>query len=461
MKKRLISVLLVAAVFAMALTGCGKGNKEATPTPVDAEKTEEPAPDNGDAQDGNTEDDQTPPQELTTVTIPSYRTGEDVGAKFFLPQVERFNQKYEGIYKVVVEESPSNTHAERIKQLAVQEKLPAMFQVADSKWVEEYLIANNKLQDLTQFINDRPDMKKLLIQDSTDFCTKDSKVIAMPMTVMKPTGIFYNSALFNPSKSLTQMSWEDFSKELGENKIAYQTAEGGWTINLMLTAILGGLEGGPELLTAGVETKITDFNQPQLVEAFKLLQESFIANGWESAIGAAYPDAANTFYGNKTAILPDGTWIIDKVYDDTDWANGFDGTKVVGDYFPGNVAIANPCVYDWMIPAGLPQNELDLALTFMEFINTPEEIEAFILAEGGSAPNLTYSESFKTEMAKNSLLNDFATKLNGETRYVPYFNNAIAESLFLGDFTNMMTYLYKGDWTPEKFCEELTKAAQQ
>ena len=269
-----------------------------------------------------------------------------MGAKFFLPQVERFNEKYAGKYEIIVEESPSNTHTDRIKQLAMQDKLPAMFQVADSKWVEDYLIANDKLQDLSSFIEERPEMKKLFIQDSLDFCTKDGKVIALPVTVLKPTGLYYNSALFDPSKPITEMNWEEFAAELGDNKIAYQTAEGGWTINLMLTAILGTIEGGPEILKAGVENKITDFNTPQMIEAFTILQESFKTNGWENAIGAAYPDAANTFYSNQTAILPDGTWIIDKVYDDTDWANGFDGTLVKGDYYPGNVAIANPCVYD-------------------------------------------------------------------------------------------------------------------
>ena len=396
---------------------------------------------------------------VVEVTIPSYRTGEDVGAKFFLPQVERFNEEYAGKYKIIVEESPSNTHTDRIKQLAMQGELPAMFQVSDSKWVEDYLIANDMLYDLSDFIEERPEMKKLFVQDSLDFCTKDGKVVALPLTIIKPTGLYYNPQLFDPEKPITEMNWEEFAEALGDNKIAYQTAEGGWTISLMLSAIMGSIEGGPELLTAGVQDKITDFNQPQFIDAFTILQNSFQSNGWEGAVGAAYPDAANTFYSNQTAVLPDGTWIIDKVYDDTDWANGFDGNQVVGDYYPGNVAIANPCVYDWMIPAGLPEEELELALAFFEFMCRPEEIEAFILAEGGSAPNLEYSDSFNEEIQKNSLLNDFTTKLNADTVYVPGFSDAVSQSLYTGEFTNLLTYLYTGEYTPEQFCQELTDAA--
>ena len=397
------------------------------------------------------------------VTMPTYRSGEDVGAVFFLPQVERFNEKYKGKYKIEIEESPSNTHTERIKQLALQDDLPAIFQCSDSKWVQDYLIVNNKLQDLSEFIGSKPDVKKLLIQDSVDFCTKeDGGVYAMPLTVMKLTGLYYNSSLFKTEKPITEMTWEEFSEALGDNKIAYQTAEGGWTIDLMLTAILGSLEGGPEHLQKGVqEEKITDFTDPVMVKAFTILQDSFKKNGSENAIGAVYADAANTFYANMTAVLPDGTWIIDKINDPTDWANGFDGANVVGDYFPGNVAIANPCVYDWMVPAGLPEEEKELAYAFLEFINTPEEIEAYILAEGGSAPNLTYSDKFKSDLSEKKLLNDFATKANDKTTYVPYFNDAISASLFTGDFTNLMTGLYNGSSTPEEFCEQLTAVAQQ
>ena len=414
---------------------------------------------------GCSNNDKTPndnaPQKLTTVTLPTYRAGEDVGAKFFLPQVERFNTEYEGKYKIVIEESPSNTHADRIKQLALQDKLPALFQVADSKWVEDYLIGNKKLYNLNDWIEGKPDLKKLFIKDSVDFVTKDDGgVYALPLTVLKPIGFYYNSDLVKPEGSFTSMDWDEFSEFLGDNKIAYQTAEGGWTISLMLTAIIASLDDGAEVLKAGVQDKVTDFNTPLFNEAFKILQDSFIAKGWSGAIGAAYPDAANAFYSNQAAILPDGTWIIDKVNDPTDWANGFDGTKVVGDYYPGNIAIANPGVYDWMVPANLPENELELALAFFEFMSRPEEIEAFILAEGGTAPNLTYSESFKTELSSNKLISDFASNINADTKYVPGFSDAINASLFTGDFSNYIVNLYNGSWTPEKFCEELTKSAQ-
>ena len=184
-------------------------------------------------------------------------------------------------------------------------------------------------------------------------------------------------------------------------------------------------------------------------------------NGWSGAVGAAYPDAATSFYSKKTAVLPDGTWIIDTVNDSTKWSNGFDGTKVIGDYYPGNVSIANPDVYDWMISANLPQNELDLALAFIAFINTPAEIEAWMLGEGGVAPNLTLSDSYKSALAAKPLLSEFSSKIDPNTKYVPGFSDVVAQSFFTGGFSNTLPDLYSGKSTPAQFASDLSKAAQQ
>ncbi|MCK5672711.1 MAG: hypothetical protein KAH95_05010, partial [Spirochaetales bacterium] len=68
------------------------------------------------------------------ITIPHYKAGQNVGGKFFLPQVARFNEKYAGTYKLVIEEIPQDSYLGKIKQLAQQNKLPALIEGADKKW---------------------------------------------------------------------------------------------------------------------------------------------------------------------------------------------------------------------------------------------------------------------------------------------------------------------------------------
>ena len=95
--------------------------------------------------------------------IPTYLAGENVGATFFLPQVERFNKKYEGKYKAVVEEVVQDSYAEKIKQLAGQNKLPTLVHSPgsggiDTQWFKQVILDNDMAYDLTEFGKENPEI---------------------------------------------------------------------------------------------------------------------------------------------------------------------------------------------------------------------------------------------------------------------------------------------------------------
>ena len=81
------------------------------------------------------------------ITMPTYLAGENEGAKFFLPEIERFNKKYEGKYKIDIEEVPQASYADKIKQLAQQNKLPVIVHAPgsggiDKQWFDSVIVAN-------------------------------------------------------------------------------------------------------------------------------------------------------------------------------------------------------------------------------------------------------------------------------------------------------------------------------
>ncbi|HBG10744.1 MAG TPA: ABC transporter substrate-binding protein, partial [Clostridium sp.] len=99
------------------------------------------------------------------MTFSTYLAGENVGAVFFLPEVERFNQKYAGKYKIVIEEVPQAQYAEKIKQWAQQNKLPAIVHAPgsggiDLQWFKSVVLANGMAYDLDEFANANPEGKK-------------------------------------------------------------------------------------------------------------------------------------------------------------------------------------------------------------------------------------------------------------------------------------------------------------
>ena len=238
MKLKKVTALALATVMVLGVAACGGNEKK----------------ENSKSEDG-----------VVELKFPTYLAGENVGATFFLPQVERFNEKYEGKYKITVEEVPQASYADKIKQLAQQKKLPVLVHAPgsggiDTQWFQQVALANDMVYDLSDFAEENPDVAKNWVPESKEFCTVDGKLICKPLSVLKPVGLFYNSSMYTPEKDIKDMTIEEFTESLGENKIAFQTAENGWTTQLLLSALIANEEGGVELLNENAADKLWDYS---------------------------------------------------------------------------------------------------------------------------------------------------------------------------------------------------------
>lgn len=444
--KKILSLIL-AAGMALGLTACG-GDK----------------PQNNEVQTQGTETADAK-QGVVEVTIPSYKTGENVGAVFFEAQVDRFNQKYEGTYKINLESIPEDGFKDKLKQLAQQNMLPVLVQGGDVDWISNVVIPNGMAYDLSGWLNETPAVKDILMDDGLLFNTKDDGgIYTLPLATVRPTGFFYNSAMWEPSGDVSSMTMEDFLAEISDQKIAFSTAENGWVSALFLTAFIAAEDGGIELLQNGTVTKIVDFNQPAIVEGVTKLQKLLQNNAASNSIGAAYPDAANAFMSGQAALISNGPWM-SADFDasaSANWSNGFDGAAVHASLFPENIGIANTrCYGEWWISASAPEEEKELALAFLEFIYTPEELEAYLLAEGGDAPKLTYSDDFKAKQAETQVLADLAADTTSNTVYVPCILDVIPASVANTEFGKLLPSLADGSYTPEEFCQWMSDKAAE
>lgn len=444
--KKILSLIL-AAGMALGLTACG-GDK----------------PQNNEVQTQGTETADAK-QGVVEVTIPSYKTGENVGAVFFEAQVDRFNQKYEGTYKINLESIPEDGFKDKLKQLAQQNMLPVLVQGGDVDWISNVVIPNGMAYDLSGWLNETPAVKDILMDDGLLFNTKDDGgIYTLPLATVRPTGFFYNSAMWEPSGDVSSMTMEDFLAEISDQKIAFSTAENGWVSALFLTAFIAAEDGGIELLQNGTVTKIVDFNQPAIVEGVTKLQKLLQNNAASNSIGAAYPDAANAFMSGQAALISNGPWM-SADFDasaSANWSNGFDGAAVHASLFPENIGIANTrCYGEWWISASAPEEEKELALAFLEFIYTPEELEAYLLAEGGDAPKLTYSDDFKAKQAETQVLADLAADTTANTVYVPCILDVIPASVANTEFGKLLPSLADGSYTPEEFCQWMSDKAAE
>ena len=353
--------------------------------------------------------------------------------------------------------------------MAQQNQLPVLVHAPgsggiDTQWFNQVALANDMAYDLTEFAEENPDVAANWIPESKEFCTVDGKLICKPLSVLKPVGLYYNSSMYSPDKDIRDMTVDEFVDSLGDNKIAFQTGENGWTTGLFLSALIANEEGGVELLNSSVADKLWDYTDPAFVNAVTKLQTILQNNASSNTVGAAYADAANAFMSKSAAVICNGSWMTSEFEEGSEdkWSNGFNGADVKTTIYPGNIAIANPSTYgEFWISNSASDEEKEAAEAFLAFRDSQEEIEALILAEGGTAPQLTYSDEFLTELQKTPLLYELSESMNDETVYCAGLGDVFPASVADVEFGKLLPKLIDGSLTPEQFCQELTKKADE
>lgn len=364
--KKIIAMLLVLAM-ALSMFACAskEDTKDTTNTP--STTTGNDTPDTTDEQ---------PATELTTITIPSYMVGENAGAVYFQPAVERFNEKYAGVYQIVLEEISEDDYFSQLSLLAQTGNLPLIVCGAPSTtadFVNNVLIPQNLYYPMNDFLESHPEIADLCLDSSVNYSTLDNgDIVGVPLVHVATVGLFYNSSLYTPSKGIGEMTVDEFVTELEGNTFAFQTADNAWTSMLWLSALIANEEGGAELLAEYDGQTLYDYNQPCIVNAVTKLAEMWDSYASAGSLGAAYADAANSFMSNNAAVICNGSWMNADFAADAsaNWSNDFDGSNVHGDVYPGNVALANTASYGrWIVTNNYKSEaELNCALAFIEFL---------------------------------------------------------------------------------------------
>ena len=179
MKKRVLSILLVAAMTA-SLAACGGSDSS------------------NNSASGSGE---------ITLTIPTFCVGENVGAVYFEPAVERFNEANKGKYHIELEEVVEASYTDKISQLAQSDSLPTLIQTPDIEWIKTAMIPGKLYYPMNDFLDEHPEIKELCVDSSLEYCTlENGDIISVPAVTLSNTGLYYNSALYSPEKTVSSMT---------------------------------------------------------------------------------------------------------------------------------------------------------------------------------------------------------------------------------------------------------------
>lgn len=453
--KKIIALLLALATL-LSFAACGNSNANNETEAATKEATETATEEATEAA----------PAEEVVLTIPSYMVGENAGAVYFEPAVERFNEKYDGTYEIVLEEITEADYFSQLSMMAQTGNLPLIVCGAPSTtadFVNTVLIPQNLYYPMNDFLTETG-IIDLCLDSSVNYSTLDNgDIIGVPVVHVATVGLFYNTDVYTPSKAIGEMTPDELLADMGDNKFAFQTVDNAWTSMLYLSALIANEEGGAELLAEFDGQTLYDYNQPCIINAVTKLQALWADHAAANSLGAAYADAANAFMSNQAGIICNGSWMNGEFAAEAsaNWSNGFNGASVHGDVYPGNVALANTAAYGrWIVTNNYEtEEELNCALAFVEFLYSQDELETFMLTEGGQCPNLTYSEAYLTALGEDYLLSEQSAAVNAETTIVPniatLMPSSVAEQVFAAD----LVQLVNGTMTPEEFCADLTVKA--
>jgi len=358
------------------------------------------------------------------ISYPTYRVGTNVTAGYTKVLIDGFNQTYEGKYRIVVEELPSDVaYQEKMAILATTGDLPDI--VEGKGPVMDLAIRNGQAIDLTPFFAKDPQFRAEVGEPAILSNTINGKIYGIPPE-NQCFGYFYNKEMFSKAGITPAKTWEEWMTNLEKLKkagfipLTFFTGENAWTTQNVLVSIIGTQnKTANELMNS--QSKIIDWNKDEVIYGLKLIQEMFQEYSSRDAIGGVYANVANYFLQEKAAIMPNGSWMIPDFTNLDKTKPGFD-KKVGVAMFPNDGMIAN---YDYgYLICTKDSAKLDACWEMIKYFNNAEA-QKIKLEIGGSfpiGPMVKISEEFK---AKNPLMGELVDLL-GKAKWTYKTMNKLA-----------------------------------
>lgn len=389
---------------------------------------------------------------------PRYRVGTDLGAPYENGFIANFNKTHAGKIQIVSEEVPGQDNlVNKLKTLASANELPDIIEAPYN--MMDIAASQNKLVDLTTYLNADPTWKSGITQRGLNFNTRNGKIYGVP-TTKQTMGYFYNKEIFAKAGIKPAKTWNEFwsncdkLKAMGVAPLSMDTAETGWCTDLLLGAIIGtsGQEGNKFMNT--IHPK--DFNKPYIVAAVKKIQLALQKYTTADAVGGKYDNAANNFFNSKTAIVANGAWMMVDFKDTTKSPVGFYNNVGVASFPDG---IYDEPTYGVMIGSH-DKAHADAAVEVLKAWSNPKE-ETNEMVQAGDIPDSKKAVISTDYQKKNPLMADILNIGNSNIKYrfidyqIQWYSN-VTDGL-----SSLLPELAFNKMTPEQFCSKLTELAQK
>lgn len=301
MKKKLMAVILSAAMTAALLTGCGGSADSAESTPASGDET--PA---AESAEGSGE-----VQEITWMFWDDLVATEDLISKGYAEVIDRFNADYEGQYHVTAITTNLEEYYPKLNALVASNETPDVFIVSPGPNLDVY-VDPGVAAPLDDYL--AADGWKDSFSSDAVFSqmTYDGQIYAVPLNIAAACA-FYNTEMFEEAGVEVPTTWDemlDACEKLQAKGYTPITISAGtaWCLSMVAGYLcemegvdLAALEDG----SASWEDGKMESAAVKLVELSQYFQKT--------AAGDTNDVATANFYNEEAAILIQGSWAIAQI----------------------------------------------------------------------------------------------------------------------------------------------------
>ncbi len=213
--------------------------------------------------------------------------------------------------------------------------------------------------------------------------------------------------------------------------------------------------GGPDVIKACQNLEPGAWKSPAILQAAKMIDE-LRKKGYfeEGAVGLTHTESQEDFIHGKAAMIPCGTWLYSEMSKQMPAGQKLEfflaPAVAGGKGDPSSVMIS---IEPWMVPA--KGKNPDAAVGFYKYMSSLEKAKQFVQQKGTLTAIKGSDATELPEVLKTPLAAFKASKNVWSQQYRNWYPKFDTET------QNALTSMLTGDLTPEAFCDRVEAAAEQ
>lgn len=398
---------------------------------------------------------------VIVIDYPTAQVGVNTSAPVVKELVKTFNQKYEGQYRVEVEEIPGDAnYIEKLKVMLAGGELPPVIYGMGYNLLD-IVLGQDMLVDLTDRVYSDPDWVGMYDPQTLETNTRNGKLygISSDKSVI---GYYYNKDLFAKAGiKAPAKTWDEFFAQCdtllaaGITPLALDTADSAWITSLWFGAMTGtASKEGYDFIQQMLPT---NYNIPEFIDAMEKIQMMFQKYTTVDAVGGKYEHAANNFLSGQVAMIANGSWMMPDFQDLTKTTADF-VEKVGVAAYPGNFIYSDP-MQGYLVVKNDDPKVVEASIAFVKHM-TSNDAQRFALETQGMLPCSTSVEVTDVAREKFPLLADIVT-ISTNAEYYSRYTQSTMYSNLLDVISRELPRLANGEISAEDFANILTEEAKK